>query len=436
MKHHHRLVLEPLESRTLLATCHVTRLGDFGAGADIGGGHWRGDLRFCITKANTEPGPDIIAFSVTGTINLTGPLPDIMSDIDVQGPGSAALTVRRNSGGDYRIFNIASGATVQISGLTVANGSAIWGGGIRNAGMATLRDIVVSQNEARGGSLNGGGGIRNEGTMLIESSVVSTNLATAIYADGGGVSNTGDLTIIDSTITQNAAVSNRDDNRSVYGGGIYNSGSLSIYSSTIAENTSGDSDDFGVGGGIAHVDGVASLLNTTVASNDGTFLSDGILAAALTIISHSTIAGNGSVGIQIGARGDVYADVYMRNTIVAGHSSYDVYGPIHSAGYNLIEDPTGGSGFAPTDILNVNPMLGPLADNGGPTQTMALLPGSAAIDAGENSDAPEWDQRGPGFPRIVNGRIDIGAYEVQATGVARPVIYLAVLSTADLDDEE
>ena len=80
-------------------------------------------------------------------------------------------------------------------------------------------------------------------------------------------------------------------------------------------------------------------------------------------------------------------------------------------------------------------MLGPLADNGGPTQTHALLPGSPAIDAGDNTDAPEWDQRGIGFPRIVNGTIDIGAFEVQATGAPLPANPLAVLITADLESE-
>jgi hypothetical protein len=65
-----------------------------------------------------------------------------------------------------------------------------------------------------------------------------------------------------------------------------------------------------------------------------------------------------------------------------------------------------------SDLLNINPKLGPLQDNGGPTQTIALLPGSPAIDAGDLTDS-EWDQRGPGYPRLVNGATDIGAYEVQ-----------------------
>jgi hypothetical protein len=84
-----------------------------------------------------------------------------------------------------------------------------------------------------------------------------------------------------------------------------------------------------------------------------------------------------------------------------------------SRGHNLIGNTQGGCGFVSSDLLNVNPLLGPLQNNGGPTQTMALLPGSPAINAGDPTDAPAYDQRGPGFPRLVNGHIDIGAFEVQ-----------------------
>jgi hypothetical protein len=108
-----------------------------------------------------------------------------------------------------------------------------------------------------------------------------------------------------------------------------------------------------------------------------------------------------------------------RNSILAGNTAEtiapDLSGNLGSVGHNLIGDQTGGNGFDDTDLLNVDPQLGPLQDNGGPTWTHALVKGSAAIDAGDNTDAPEFDQRGPSFLRIVNGIIDIGAYEVQAT---------------------
>ena len=108
---------ETLEDRTLMSTCHVTRLSDSGAGMGF-----RGDLRYCINKVNAEPGPDDINFSVAGIINLTGSLPDLSSDINIQGPGSTLLRVRRSTGGDYRIFTVTAGAIVSISGLTASNG--------------------------------------------------------------------------------------------------------------------------------------------------------------------------------------------------------------------------------------------------------------------------------------------------------------------------
>jgi hypothetical protein len=188
------------------------------------------------------------------------------------------------------------------------------------------------------------------------------------------------------------------------------------------------------------------IVNSTVHGNDareGGNFGDGIFTNGdLLVVSHSTIAGNVGSGIFV-TNGKA---AFMRNTLVADNGA-DIQGHLTSSGYNLIGDSGGGSGYAPTDLLDVDPMLGPLQDNGGPTETMALLPGSPAIDAGENSDAPEWDQRGPGFPRIVNAQIDIGAYEVQATAphvrrgspdpaVTAGVPYLVLLVTADWDDEQ
>jgi hypothetical protein len=444
----------------------VTRLGDFGAGGDVGGGHSRGDLRFCITKVNADPGPDDIVFSVTGTINLTGVLPDLASDINMQGPGADQLTVRRDTGGDYRVFRVASGADVLISGLTIANGDAgsSCGGGLLNDGSLTMSDSVVTGNFAGGGSFargagiclfnanatmtltssfvigntaqgttvyTNGGGIYNAGVMTIDRSVVSGNLASTTNrpALGGGISNRGDLTIIDSSIADNAAVG-MCSFMCTSGGGVFNDGfsnadgTLSIYNSTISgnrvENLLIGHNHGREGGGVLNMH-VMTILNSTISGNFGASSGGGLSVhqiAPLTVISHSTITGNVSEGDGGGM--DTNGNVYMRNTIVAGNTAAangsDVYGHVNSAGFNVVGNSSGGSGYAPTDILDVDAMLGPLADNGGPTETHALLPGSPAIDAGENSDAPEWDQRGPGFPRIVNGTIDIGSFEVQAPG--------------------
>ena len=97
--------LEVLEDRNLLSTFLVDRLTDANSGGGGQGSGLAGDLRYAITQANTAPGDDTITFSVTGTINLAGALPDLSSNLDIEGPGAASLTVRRNTG-TYRIFAV------------------------------------------------------------------------------------------------------------------------------------------------------------------------------------------------------------------------------------------------------------------------------------------------------------------------------------------
>src|SRR5262249_12071289 len=152
----------------------------------------RGDLRYCITYANNNPGPDTITFAVTGTINLTGPLPNLGGDLTIAGPGADQLTVQRNSSGTYGLFRVIASATVDISGLTIANSIANQGAGIYSNGTLTLAYSIVSGNKADGG-LNGdgiGGGIYNAGTMRISYSTVANNVATSkdnfVHSSGGG----------------------------------------------------------------------------------------------------------------------------------------------------------------------------------------------------------------------------------------------------------
>jgi hypothetical protein len=273
------------------------------------------------------------------------------------------------------------------------------------------------------------------------------------------------LTLNNSTVAQNIAQS-----ASVcraFGGGIFNhlQGSMTIANSTIAENTvrattpcqpsfAGAAD----GAGIAN-EGSLTVEQSTISRNSGEYTHPtenecrsagaGIFNktdSASLIVSNSTITSNrstagpncltGSYGAGV-AREQSESFMSIAGSIIAGNaaaSKPDISGFFTSGGYNLIGDSTGGSGYAQTDILNVDPLIGDLQDNGGPTLTHALLPGSPAIDAGDPNpvDPPEWDQRGPGFPRIVNGRIDIGAFEVQATG-APPANDLTALITAELE---
>jgi hypothetical protein len=269
MKRHYRPLLELLENRTLLATCHVTRLGDFGAGADIGGGHSRGDLRYCITKANTQPGPDAIEVNVSGTIQLAGALPGLTTEMEIVGPGSSNLTVRRNSGGDYRIFTIGAGAVVRISGLTATNGyiTSGSGGGIHNQGTLTLIDTKINANRAQSGN---GGGIYNNGALLIKYSVIASNFAEVHgyeSAFGGGIRNEGWLSIIGSAITQNKSIA-RADFSYASGAGISNTGSVHIDYSTISNNYAESYGSYAEsrGGGVDSSRPLA-ITNSTVSGN-------------------------------------------------------------------------------------------------------------------------------------------------------------------------
>ena len=135
-------------------------------------------------------------------------------------------------------------------------------------------------------------------------------------------------------------------------------------------------------------------------------------------ISNSTLNESSTSGADI----DNYTGVItINNTVLtvgpSGHSIVNTGGDVNSLGYNLGSDDGGGYLNGPGDQINTDPLLGPLQDNGGPTFTHALLPGSPGINTGDPAftPPPNYDQRGPGFDRVVNGRIDIGSFEVQAT---------------------
>ncbi len=369
--------VEPLEDRALPSVCTVDRLTDLGEGKDL-----VGDLRYCLSQ--TKSGVDYIDFSITGILDLTNdvPLPQVNTSLSIVGPGADLLTVRRTAAANYRIFTLFDGDFF-LAGLTIANGRTFFGGGgISNGGTLTVSGCVLAENVA---AQSQGGGIYNAGTLVVVNSTRAGNSSTASIG-GGGILNVGTLVILSSTVTGNLATGAGE------GGGILNEGTLIVVNSTVSGNRAIR------GGGIYHDQRarVMTLDHSTLTDN---FAADG-----------------GGLGIHVIARSP-----WVRNTLIAGNSGSagpDVSGQLASLGHNLIGDPNGGSGFVDTDLLNVNPLLGPLANNGGPTLTHALLPGSPAINAADPAGAtslgfPKWDQRGAGFYRVADGRMDIGAFEVQ-----------------------
>jgi hypothetical protein len=415
--------LEILEDRTLPSTFLVDHLAD-----DTMGSGLTGSLRYALTQAADN---DHITFGVTGTINLTGALPDLTHSISIDGPGASLMTVRRDTGGNYRIFTVAGATTVSISGLTITNGLVIEerfaaGGGIDNAGTLTVSNCTISGNiawgssgELIGGNDGYGGGIANFGTLTLSNSTVAGNDARGDgIACGGGISNDGGtVTVNNSTISGNTALWQGLDYSGGLGAGICNeNGTVTISSSTVSGNSAGGY--YGGGGGIYNDDyGTLTLNNATVSGNSAIYAGGGIYNdedGTLTL-NNATVSGN---SVYNGDGGGIvnYGALHARNTIIAGNirpfgRPSDLNGSLSSSGHNLIGNTQGGSGFDPTDLLNVDPLLGPLQDNGGPTKTHALLAGSPALNAGDPSQLGVADQRGV----VRTGGVNIGAYQASAS---------------------
>jgi len=154
---------------------------------------------------------------------------------------------------------------------------------------------------------------------------------------------------------------------------------------------------------------VLQLANSTLNDNSANFLGGGIVNLGPLQIG-DTILNAGASGVNLYVNGG---------------------GTVTSLGYNISSDDAGGFLTGPGDQLFTNPMLGPLQDNGGPTFTHALLPGSPAINAGNPNFTPPplFDQRGSGFDRVVNGRIDVGSFEVQSGPTPTPTATLTPSAT-------
>jgi hypothetical protein len=244
--------------------------------------------------------------------------------------------------------------------------------------ITTINDCIIQYNHSSEGA-----GISNSSdNVTINRSVVRGNIATSPGSGGGGggIYTNGNLTLNDSVIYDNTVVG------IAIGSAILGYGIVNINNSTISQNA---------GGGMAvYVGGNATINSSTIVENEGYGIEKqaGSVTLQNTILAHNTNT-------------DCYSD-----------SFYDYYGSFTSLGYNLIGNYQHCI-IASTDILNANPNLGPLQDNGGPTFTNALNPGSQAMNAGNpdgcagSAGLLTTDQRG--FPR--NGRCDIGAYEAQWT---------------------
>jgi hypothetical protein len=373
-----------LEDRCLPAT--VTTLQDGVAGS----------LRDAI--ASTPAGGTVtFQAGLIGTITL-GSVLSISKNLTISGPGADTITVSGNNATE--VLNVAAGSTVAISGLTVASGQAVNGGGILNNGTLTLTADAVSQNTATGGGRLGGqgGGILNLGTLTLVDCAVFNNTANASPIR---------IVITPETVGQGAGIAN---------GG---SGSLTLTNCTVANNTA-----FATPGGTGS--GPIALAGGILEGTVG-----GAAGGPLTL-TNCTVAGNTGGGLDIvgSSVATLTNTLVATNTASPGGTVPDISGHVSAADHDFVGNGTGSSGIVSgtngnqvgTGAKPLDPHLGSLQNNGGPTPTMALLPGSTAIGAGNTAAVanppfpgpPFTDQRGAGFARIVNQTVDIGAYEVQA----------------------
>ncbi len=443
--------LERLEDRTLLSanpTVYTVTDASDSAGDT-------GSLPYAIAQANINSNSDgsLIQFDPTAfsasnprTIVLAGTLTlsETAGPEVIDGPGANALTISGNDA--VQVFKVAGTATTAtLSGLTISGGSiAHNGGGIDNEGTLTLTDCTIAGNSASGGG--NGGGIYNNGPLTVMGCTISGNSVSG-GGDGGGIANEDTMSMTDSTVADNSDTGGT-------GGGIDNETSLTVTDCSIIVNTV--SRGFSGGGGIFNTN-MMTVIDSTISGNSGTF-GGGLFSDGPATVTDSTIAGN-SAALGGGLYNDGSSLTMVNATVARNSSSAAGYaGGLVTAGTppvtlnNTIVDlntdgatngdisVTGGGSVSPTSGFNLvgtvaagilingvdgnqvgvaNPELGPLAENGGPTQTIALLPGSPAIDAGSNAlDAGQaTDQRGPGLVRVYNGTVDIGAYELQPASI-------------------
>jgi hypothetical protein len=407
-----------------------------------------GSLRQLIITANGDPGPDFIELP-TGTYSLTisganedaaatGDL-DITDDLVISGAGAGSSIIDGSALSD-RVFQvIGSAVNVTLSGVTIQGGNlsgAFRGGGILSNGHLTLQQCLVQNCSALAGA---GGGIYSMGSLVVNKTTVSSNgaqTAGGIYASDGPFvltdstisSNTGNNNIGGVNVTNSTATFVRSritGNTAPAVGGIQVISSLSMDRCEVSLNNAAQT------AGLQN-SGTLTLTNCTFSRNSSS--ATGTDASALYTFGgtvdalNCTFASNSLPSAAFGGGIISCNSVFTaRNSIFAGNTvqstEVDFYQGLVSAGHNLLQSTlnTAITGNTAGNITGVDPLLGPLQNNGGPTFTHALLVSSPAIDAGDNTGVPTTDQRG--LPRIFGGTVDIGAFESQPT--------LVVVNTSD-----
>jgi CSLREA domain-containing protein len=391
-------------------------------------------LRAAIMEANANGVSDTIVLDADTyvlTIAPVNPDTDAVGDLDITDDveilGSASPSLSRISGDDGalgdRILEVSSGAVVEIEDVVIEGGdSSVGGGGIEVTGASSLDLLGCHVSNNRG---DGPGGILVSGnsSLSLELVTMEDNVSDGFLNAGGITCALGSaLDILDSTIQSNAGQLT---------GGVATYCVTTLTSSTINENqaTSG----FATGGGIlVRPGGDLTAVNSTISGNTSGMNGGGIYVAAPFIYISEATLNNTTVAFNhaSGDGGGVYVahssgGLSAENSILADNTDTGSNAPdcggvdFESLGYNFISDTTGCTitGTTTGNLLNADAKLDPvLRDNGGPTQTHALLPNGGPIEGGNDSTCETTDQRGVSRPIPISGDCDMGSFEAPECG--------------------
>jgi hypothetical protein len=389
--------------------------------ADDGGA---GTLRSVAATATKGATIDLGALTCGSITLLDGAIAPASGTFTLRGPGRDRLTIDGN--GQDRVL---TGDNVTIEGLTLANGRVegddAEGGCVDATLGVVLRASRVTSCRAYGDRLAVGGGIAAGYYVHLYDSIVSDNIAGANHVYGGGVS-----AKYDGVIAENSTISGNSAEGAAYGGGVFAMGVSEVSHSTISGNLSTLR-----GGGLYCLRswigfGTCLVVDSTISGNTAAVEGGGLVASDVSVlIASSTIAFNTAMlqnvggflftsrdGTPHGQGVTLESSIFASNEAAESALSPDLDTnltptPVVAGTDNLIAV----IGNLEPGYVSADPLLAPLAANGGPTLTHALLPGSPAIDAGNNAGEQPTDQRGA--PRLAGAAPDIGAFEVQPDAI-------------------
>ncbi|MGA9342717.1 MAG: choice-of-anchor Q domain-containing protein [Rhodanobacteraceae bacterium] len=390
-----------------------------------------GSLRAAVASAGENDVVDLTELDCSLITLTTGAIPVMLNSLDIEGPGSDLLRIDGDNAD--RLFLHYGGGHFDLRGLTLQHGvnrtagfHVAGGGCVASAGYLTLDHSTITGCYAIGEGAYGGAVYAYSLSMIastVERSTAYGVLDATSTAAFGGAAFVYTMDLTDSTVSGNRAEHRLDPPRTSYdiGGAVATVRGGSILRSTVDSNYS-----LGRAGGVASFSNLA-IINSTISGNTALDeIGGGIFMRrpATLALTSSTVTSNAApdgAGVFLSMGGGTFqSSIVYGNTTTGVGMELQSSEPATVVGANNLTGANGTALILPDDTMHTDPMLLPLAFNGGLTRTHALPRASTAIDAGNNVAASTSDQRGEGFPRVVGAAADIGAFEFSASAQSEP----------------